>query len=110
MVFARGSKKRVARVQPGDVFLCYLTGVMRWVGALEVVGTTKDKSRIWASDSFPVRLAVKPLIMLEPECGVPMERLEGKLDFYLGPENRGGFKGFLEGVLISSSVQVTALS
>jgi len=24
------------KIQPGDIFLCYLTGVMRWVGALEV--------------------------------------------------------------------------
>jgi len=38
---------------------------------------------------------VKPLITLDPECGVPMERFEGKLDFYRGPEHRGGFKGFL---------------
>lgn len=33
--------------------------------------------------------------MLKPECGVPMDRFEGKLDFYRGPEHRGGFKGFL---------------
>lgn len=83
------------RVKPGDVLLCYLTGVMRWVGALEVVGSTRDASRIWASDPFPVRFAVKPLVMLDPECGVPMERFEGKLDFYRGPEHRGGFKAFL---------------
>ncbi len=38
---------------------------------------------------------VKPLVMLKPECGVPMDRFEGKLDFYRGPEHRGGFKGFL---------------
>jgi hypothetical protein len=33
--------------------------------------------------------------MLDPECGVLMDRFEGKLDFYRGPEHRGGFKGFL---------------
>jgi len=65
---------------------------MRWVGALEVIGPSKDRSRIWASDAFPVRFSVKPLIMLDPECGLPMERFEGKLDFYRGPELRGGFK------------------
>jgi hypothetical protein len=83
------------RVAVGDVFLCYLTGVMRWVGVLEVVGPSKDKSRIWASDAFPVRFAVRPIVILDPECGLPMERFEGKLDFYRGPEHRGGFKGFL---------------
>jgi hypothetical protein len=33
--------------------------------------------------------------MLEPETGVPLEHLEGKLDFYEGPNDRGGFKVFL---------------
>jgi hypothetical protein len=93
--FRERMRQNSRRVQPGDVLLCYLTGVMRWVGALEVVGPTKDKSPIWASDPFPVRLAVKPLIMLDAECGVAMERFEGKLGFYRGPEHRGGFKGFL---------------
>lgn len=93
--FRESRRRTLERVRPGDVFLCYLTGVMRWVGVLEVIGPSKDGSRIWASDAFPVRFEVKPLIMLDPECGVPMDRFEGKLDFYHGPEHRGGFKGFL---------------
>ena len=32
-------RNTVARVRKGDILLCYLTGVMRWVGALEVIGT-----------------------------------------------------------------------
>jgi hypothetical protein len=90
-------KKRAAlqRVRPGDIFLCYLTGVMRWVGALEAIRPSEDSTRIWASDAFPARFEVKPLVMLDPECGVLLDRLEGKLDFYRGPEHRGGFKGFL---------------
>ena len=95
--FRERRRKSARRVKPGDVFLCYVTGIMRWVGALEVVGPTRDASPIWESDSFPVRFAVKPLVKLAPECGVPMERFEGRLDFYLGPEHRGGFKGFLRG-------------
>jgi hypothetical protein len=31
--------------------------------------------------------------MLDPECGIPMRQFEGKLDFYGGPEHRGGFQG-----------------
>ena len=79
--------------KPGDVFLCYLTGVMHWVGALEVIGPATDTSPIWALDAFPVRFSVKPLVMLDAEYGVPMERFEGRLDFYGGIEQRGGFKG-----------------
>jgi hypothetical protein len=33
--------------------------------------------------------------MLDPECGIAMKQFEGKLDFYNGPEHRGGYKGFL---------------
>jgi hypothetical protein len=92
----REPKRRTAKgIKPGDILLCYLTGVMRWVGALEVAGPTTDASSIWASDAFPVRFAVKPLIMLDPECGILMKQFEGRLDFYRGPEQRGGFKAFL---------------
>src|SRR5437660_1864596 len=82
-------------VKPGDIFLCYLTGVMRWVGALEVLGPSLDRARIWKFDDFPVRFEVRPLVMLEPEHGVPMSELEGRVAFYAGAEQRGGFKGFV---------------
>jgi hypothetical protein len=92
----RQRMRNIARkVQPGDVFLCYLTGVMRWVGALEVVGSSDDHRKIWAHEDFPVRFAVKPLVQLNPEHGVPMAELEGKVDFYRGPKDRGKFKGFI---------------
>jgi hypothetical protein len=68
------------RIKPGDVFLCYLTGVMRWVGALEVVGESDDTRAIWDAD-FPVRFTVNPLITFEPENGVPMDELLGKVKF-----------------------------
>lgn len=34
--FRKRMRRTVDRIQPGDILLCYLTGVMRWVGALEV--------------------------------------------------------------------------
>src|SRR4051794_36747362 len=79
--FRARQQKFAKKVQPGDVFLCYLTGVMRWVGALEVSGPSSDKSKIWKDDDFPVRFQVKPLIILSPEHGVPMDDLEGSLSF-----------------------------
>ncbi|MCW5981931.1 MAG: hypothetical protein KIT09_27855 [Bryobacteraceae bacterium] len=93
--FRESRRKALQRIGPRDILLCYLTGVMRWVGALEVIGPSKDTSLIWTSDPFPVRFEVKPLVMLDPECGVPMNQFEGKLDFYRSLEHKGGFKGFL---------------
>ncbi len=46
-------RNAAAKVQPGDILLCYLTGVMRWVGALEVVRATDDQSKIWGDEDFP---------------------------------------------------------
>ena len=92
--FRKRMRNAVNRIKPGDVLLCYLTGVMRWVGALEVDGPSRDKM-IWEFDQFPERLTVKPIVLLRPEQGVPMEQLEGKVDFYRSRADRPGFNGFL---------------
>ncbi|RPJ78752.1 MAG: hypothetical protein EHM20_03165 [Alphaproteobacteria bacterium] len=100
--FNKRSQKTVDKIESGDIILCYITGVMHWVGALEVVGPTNDARQIWnlGNDSdelnFPVRLAVKPILTLNPEYGVPMKELEGKVSFYESPDDRlKGFRGFI---------------
>jgi hypothetical protein len=93
--FRKRMHNAVERIKPGDILLCYLTGVMRWVGALEVEDRSHDKKRIWQFDDFPERLSVKPIVLLSPEHGVPMEELEGKVDFYRSRADRPGFNGFL---------------
>lgn len=90
-------RKTVAKIKPGDVLLCYLTGVMHWIGALEVIGPTNDQSEIWKEDEFPARLAVQPIVMLDPEFGIPMSRLKGKVDFFATSDDAGKFKGFVRG-------------
>ncbi len=88
-------RRAAGRIKAGDILLCYLTGVMRWVGALEVIGPSRDQRHIWKDADFPVRLDVKPLVVLNPEHGVPMAELEGKVHFYKGPGDRGKFKAFV---------------
>jgi len=44
--------KTAKQMKNGDIFLCYLTGVMRWVGALEVVGTSSDYPKNLAGAGF----------------------------------------------------------
>jgi len=72
-----------------------MTGVMRWVGALEVLGPSDDKTEIWSIAEFPASLDVKSLVMLEAETGVPMSALKGHVEFYRGPEDKGRFRGFI---------------
>ncbi len=90
-------RNTVARIRKGDIMLCYVTGVMRWVGALEVVGHSNDRSPIWKEYDFPERLEAKPLVVLEPERGVPMSELAGKAPLYQDFASFKKFKGFLRG-------------
>jgi hypothetical protein len=75
--------KRARRVRIGDVFLCYLLRVKRWVGLLQVAS---EPFRCGPGDGDgcdrPVCFQVKPLVTLAPEHGVPMELLRGRLGFY----------------------------
>lgn len=93
--FRKRRQKAVQSIEKGDILLAYLTGVMRWVGAFEVIGPSKDTRTIWNIDEFPERLEVRPLILLDPEFGVPMEELQGKVDFFKEESDRGYYKAFL---------------
>jgi hypothetical protein len=95
--FRRGSTTICKRVRPGDILVCYVTGVKRWVGALEVVGPTADTARIWADDEFPVRFEVRPIVLMEAVYGVALDDLEGRVAFFAGPQHRGGYRGFFRG-------------
>ncbi len=93
--FRHRMRNAAGKVNPGDIFLCYLTGVMRWVGAIQVVGRSSDKRIIWKDADFPVRFEVVPLVLLDAEHGVPMSELEGRVNFFRKADDRGKFKGFI---------------
>ena len=95
--FSERKARTIGRVQPGDIFLCYVTGVMRWVGALKVMGPARNDRKIWHERDFPVRLQVKQDLLLNPEEGVPMKELEGKVSFYADASAAPGYNGVLRG-------------
>ena len=72
----RKRQQRTAeRIQPGDVLACYMTKVSRWCGLLEVVGGQLYPDP--QEDPFPVRLRVKPLVLLEDiKHGLPIRNPE----------------------------------
>ena len=74
--FREGRWGIVKRIKTGDLLLCYLTGVQRWVGVLRVTAPAyRDTTLIWKSEAFPCRLKVEPIIVLTPETGVPMSEV-----------------------------------
>jgi len=96
--FREHNRKRASKIRPGDIFLCYLTGVKRWVGLLEATSELfEDTSPIWAEEVFPIRFKTKPLVMLKPEHGAPMENLEGRLSFFQAGAAPGSWSGLVRG-------------
>jgi len=73
----------VQKIKLGDYLICYLTGISRFIGILEVTGEAfKDNSEIWKDEDFPCRIKVKPVVELTPETGVPVFELREHLSFF----------------------------
>src|SRR5215207_1339738 len=69
--------KTVQTMRPGDILLCYLTGVSRWVGLLEATGLPfKDSTPIWNRAEFSARIPVRVLARLDPLHGVPVIEMQ----------------------------------
>ena len=81
--FRPSRKKIVQRIKIGDYLLCYLTGVSRFVGVLEVTSEPfEDDSPIWPDEDFPCRLKVTKVFQLTPETAVPIQQLKDELSFF----------------------------
>lgn len=51
--FRKSRWSTVQKVEPGDQFLCYLTGVSRFVGLLEATSEGyRDETPIWTREFF----------------------------------------------------------
>ncbi len=71
----RQRKVAAERGRPGTIFLCYLVGLSRWCGALEIASKPYvDDAPIFLSsnDPYVVRFKVKPLVTLQIEHSPPI--------------------------------------
>lgn len=79
------------RVRPGDMLICYMTRLSRWVGLLEVLdGPFSDTTPIFypEDDPFNVRFRVRPLVWLPVDKAVPIhdEEVWDSLSFTRGQD------------------------
>ena len=78
------------RVKKGDIFLCYLTEVSRWCGALQVESDVYYDETPFFGDPglFPVRFKVSVIAALDLESAIPMQdgRVWDTLTFTKGLE------------------------
>lgn len=88
----------VQQIKPGDYLICYLTGISRWVGVLEVVSEAfQDTTPIWKDDVYPCRLRVKLLVCLTPETAVPITNLRDQLSIFDNVGSSNAWIGHLRG-------------
>ena len=73
----------VQKIGKGDYLQCYLTGVSRLVGILEVQSNkpSKDHNNL-ENESFPYRLKVKPVFQLDIETAVPVKDMKDILSAF----------------------------
>lgn len=96
--FREGRWATVKKIKPGDRLICYLTGVSRFIGMLEVVSEPyRDDTPIWSDEDFPCRLAVRPLVTLQPETAVPIHDLRDRLTIFDNLSSPHAWTGRLRG-------------
>lgn len=79
----RRNWNKVKKIAPGDWLLCYVTGVSRWIGILEVTGKPYlSEEPLYSLDAYPARLPVKVLVALEPEHAIPVTLLRDRLSYF----------------------------
>jgi predicted RNA-binding protein len=90
--------KTVQQMKPGDYLLCYLTGISRWIGVLEVVSEPfRDTTPIWKDEAFPTRVRVRPVATLSPETAVPVFELRDELTVFRDLKNSNAWTGHFRG-------------
>lgn len=90
--------KTVQAMKPGDILLCYLTGLSRFCGMLEVTGKPyQDSVPIWGEDSFPSRIPVRLVMSLEPEYAIPVASLGAELSYFRDAKSPHSWTGHFRG-------------
>jgi len=88
----------VQRIKPGDYLLCYLVGLSRFIGVLEVTSPPyKDKSPIWQNEVFPCRVKVRSVFSLTPETGIPITSLRDELAIFGNKDRPNAWSGHVRG-------------
>ena len=91
-------RKTVQTFKPGDFLLCYLTGLSRFIGLLEVTSEPyRDESKIWKDETFPCRVKVKAAITLTPAPAVPVHDLREQLSIFENLTSPNAWTGHFRG-------------
>ncbi|GAA6524372.1 hypothetical protein [Intrasporangium sp. DVR] len=90
---------RVRKMKPGDLLLCYVVGLQRWIAVLKITGEPfyAAEPRIWESDAFPARVQVEVELELTPETAVPAIELLPEMPMFDKLDGTRGWGAFFMG-------------
>ena len=88
-----------SKIHSGDYFLCYLTGLSRFVGVLEVMSDSfiDTEKRIWEDQQFPVRFKVKVVYALNAKTSIPIHGMKDNLSIFKDMRTPHSWSGFFRG-------------
>ena len=88
-----------SKIHPGDYLVCYLTGLSRFIGVLEVLSDSYEdnKERIWEDQLFPIRFRVKVVYALNAKTAIPIRSISDKLSMFKGMKSPRSWSGFFRG-------------
>lgn len=98
--FRERRRKTAKKIRIGDYLICYLTGVSRLIGVLEVKSELYfDKTPIWEGEDFPCRFKVELIHQLEPKTAIPILELRDELSLFQGLKSKNAWSGYFRGSL-----------
>lgn len=91
--FLPSQRKAIAKIAAGDKLICYISGIMRWAGVLEVTSDCFiEESNVFypEDDLLTWRFQVKPLVWLPFDSTIPLKepRVWSKLSFATEGDDR----------------------
>jgi len=92
--FKKWTKEIASKIRPGDLFVCYMVGLSRWIGVLKVLSEPYDESTPYfvdQDDPFSVRFKVEPIVVLQPIRGIPIRSIWNALPMCKGIAPTAGF-------------------
>lgn len=96
--FRQNRWKTVRGFKPGDLLLCYMTGISRFFAILEIKGKPYiEDSPIWEDDPFPCRVPVEVALALDPEYAVPVKSLSDQLSYFQNMKSPHSWTGHFRG-------------
>lgn len=95
MGFKETKKNSVSKISKGDYLICYVSGISRIIGILEVTSEPYfDESPIWKMATFPERVDVKLVYKLEPKASIPIIDMKEELSLFKNLKNPKLWAGF----------------